>query len=387
MRRFAVVLLAVACGGKSQPRPVIGHHVEGPLAPTCADVGVILRGPVERNDNSAEAGHAREAAIANACEIDAWPAPVIACIASKPKPSKCLDELTEQQRGAYNEKLQAWAEQYGGDAYGGEDYGGADVPDEPEVACTDAIAKPGVYGPPFTASGDDQAWDQAMRKHALGALCEVDNWEQDARRCLQSAVDAPAATDCFAFLPAESRDHVSAKLAEVDGVAGKLAAARKQPKQLTCDKIVAGYYADARWKAKVDWVKGKDRTKMIAESRDRMKKACTADKWSDTLRACVSVGGGDGCFVAGGGDARAWGFPASGVVISTGVPACDEWGKEVTKLASCDKLPQTSRDALRQAYDQLQQSWATMPIDQRAGLAEACKAATDAVHQLGSMCP
>src|SRR5262249_7159504 len=128
-------------------------------------------------------------------------------------------------------------------------------------------------------------------------------------------------------------------------------------------------------------------TKMIAVSRDRMKKACTADKWSDTLRACVSVGGGDGCFAAAGGDAHAWGFPASGVAISTGVAACDEWGKEVTKLASCDKLPQASRDALRQAYEQLQQSWATMPADQRAGLAEACKAATDAVHQLGAMCP
>jgi hypothetical protein len=377
MRRWLLVL--VACGAKPAPRAVIGHRATAPAAPSCADVGVILRGPIEHGDNAADAGRAREAAIANACETDAWSEQVIACVASKAKPSECLDRLTPEQHGSYDEKLTAWAEQYGGDAYGGDTYGGDDAP--PEIACTDAVVSAAVF-PPALDPPDD--WAARMRTHALVELCDRDDWEPEVRTCLQGVV---APVGCIDKLDQDKRDHLTARLAEVDRVSGKLATLKKQSKQITCDKIVAGHYGDARWKDKVDWVKGKDRTKMIAESRDRMKKACAADKWNDTLRACISLGGEDACFAAAGAPQKQWGFPARGVIVSTGVVACDEWGQAVMKLASCDKLPQASRDALQQAYEQLQQTWAAMPPDQRAVLAEACKQATDAVRQLGSSCP
>jgi len=363
------LLVLAACGAKPAPHAVIGHRATTPVPPSCADVGVILRGPIEHGDNPADAGRAREAAIANACEADHWSAQVIACVASKPAASECLDQLAPEQHASYDEKLQAWSEQYGGEAYGGET--GDDAP--PEIACADAVA--GLSAP------DD--WAGAMRKHALVEQCDRDDWRQEVRSCLQDQ----AKTSCLDQLDTDERDRITAKLAELDRVNDKLAAAKKQPKQITCDKIVAGYYGDARWKDKVDWVKGKDRTKMIAESRDRMKKACAADKWSDTLRACLSAGGEDACFAAAGAPAHAWSFPARGVLVSTGVPDCDAWGQAVMKLASCDKLPQASRDALQQAYEQLQQTWAVMPPDQRATLAEACKQATEAVRQLGSTCP
>ncbi len=370
MRRW--LLVVVACGGQPQPRAVIGHRVTAPAPPSCADVGVILRGPIEHTDNVADAGRAREAAIANACEADRWPAPVIACVASKPKPSECLDQLTPEQHGSYDEKLQAWAMQYGGDGYGGDDYGGDDA--QPIIACSDAVAA-------LPPAPDE--WAGAMRKHAFVEMCERDSWTQEVRSCMQDQ----AKISCLDQLEPDERDRITAKLADIDRVNDKLAAAKKQPKQITCDKIVAGYYGDARWKDRVDWVKGKDRTKMIAASRDRMKKACTADQWSDTLRACISVGGEDACFAAAGAPEHAWGFPARGVVVSSGVPECDAWGQAVMKLASCDKVPQESRDALQQAYEQLQQNWAARPAEQRATLAEACKAATEAVRQLGSACP
>jgi hypothetical protein len=380
MRRWLLVL--VACGANPAPPAVIGHRASAPAAPSCADVGVILRGPIEHGDNAADAGRAREAAIANACETDSWSAQVIACVASKAKPSECLDRLTPEQHGSYDEKLTAWAEQYGGESYGGDSYGGDDA--APEIECADAVKA--LQGPELDPAGDP-AWGAAMRKYVLVEQCERDAWDMTARNCVQGAGDLHGTSACIAALDPDARDHVTARLTEVDRITVKLAAARKQPKQITCDKIVAGHYADARWKDKVDWVKGKDRTKMIAESRDRMKKACAADKWSDTLRACISLGGEDACFAAAGAPQKQWGFPARGVLVSTGVAECDAWGQAVMRLATCDKLPQTSRDALQQAYEQLQQTWAVMPPDQRATLAEACKQATDAVRQLASSCP
>src|SRR5207302_1607859 len=104
---------------------------------TCTDVGVILRGPVEGGD---DAGRAREAAIANACEIDKWPAVVVDCVTSNRKPDSCLAQLGHKQRAAYDDKLAAWTSQYGGSDYGGED---ADAsPDDaiPEVSCADVTS-------------------------------------------------------------------------------------------------------------------------------------------------------------------------------------------------------------------------------------------------------
>ncbi len=386
MSRLALVAVIVACGGTSpSPAPPIAHHAPAPAAPTCADVGVILRGPIEAADDPAQAGRAREAAIANACEIDRWPRDVIDCVASKPQASACLAKLTDEQRASYDDKLAAWSDKWGGDSYGGDDYGGvAGGVDAPDVECAEAVKNAGGFPPAVKLAADDVTWDGAMRKHALEQLCDADAWPNTLRECM-STIPPDNVEACMQGLAGEAHARIAARLGEIDAVAGKLVDARKQPKKITCDKAVAAHYADARWRDKLDWVKGTDRTKMIAESRDRMKKACVHDKWNDTLRACVTVGGGDDCFAAG--NLGAWGFPAAGVAIATGIAECDTWGQAITKLALCDKIPQSTRDALMQTYAQLAQQAAQMPADQRAGMADACKAATDAVKQLGATCP
>jgi hypothetical protein len=126
---------------------------------------------------------------------------------------------------------------------------------------------------------------------------------------------------------------------------------------------------------------------MIKESRDRMTKACTADQWSDSLRACLVVGGNDECFAAAGQEAS-WGFPAVGVVISSGIAECDAYMAEILRLSQCKSMPQESRDALKTAYQQVGTQWSNVAADARAQVAAACKSGLEAMKQAGqSMCP
>jgi hypothetical protein len=372
-RGLVIAWVMVGCGGTPAPAPqTIGHQVATPAAATCTDVGVILRGRV---DTGEDAGRAREAAIANACETDKWSPAVVECVAGNKKPDTCLARLDEKQRAAYDEKLQAWSTQYGGSDYGGDT--DDPPPPQPDVTCADAVA-PSDLGPPLPKLGDaDAKLDRKLRAHVLEQLCDDDAWDEEVVSCLGPDSSMDRGT-CLLKLPSASQDHVTAKLGEIDALVGKLDAARK--KKPDCKKAVATHYADSQWKGKLAHIKGKDRTKMIAQSRDRMAKACTAEKWDDTTRACVVVGGGGDCFDESATGKR-WGFPAQGVVVAVGIPECDAWGAEVAKLMTCDKLPQSSRDAIKQAYEQATGMWAAAADDERASIATACKSVTDAVIQ------
>jgi hypothetical protein len=66
---------------------------------------------------------------------------------------------------------------------------------------------------------------------------------------------------------------------------------------------------------------------------------------------------------------------------------CGEYKAAIEKIASCDKVPQQQRDALKQAYDTSSSAWATVPADGKAALAASCKSATDAIKTSASACP
>ena len=72
------------------------------------------------------------------------------------------------------------------------------------------------------------------------------------------------------------------------------------------------------------------------------------------------------------------------------IPECNEYGAMIEKLSQCDKLPQQSRDALKQGYDAMKQGWTnmnSMSDDIKKTMADACKQATEALTQAGrSMC-
>ena len=65
---------------------------------------------------------------------------------------------------------------------------------------------------------------------------------------------------------------------------------------------------------------------------------------------------------------------------------CNDYKAAIESLAKCDKLPQATRDALKQSYEQTSAAWASIPAEGKAALGTACKAAADAVKQSAAAC-
>ena len=84
-----------------------------------------------------------------------------------------------------------------------------------------------------------------------------------------------------------------------------------------------------------------------------------------------AMNGGDNKAPAGGGD-----LPAE----------CKDYQAAIESLAKCEKLPQATRDALKQSYEQTSAAWASVPAEGRAALGTACKSAADAVKQSAAAC-
>ncbi len=65
---------------------------------------------------------------------------------------------------------------------------------------------------------------------------------------------------------------------------------------------------------------------------------------------------------------------------------CKDYQAAIEALAKCDKLPQATRDALKQSYEQTAAAWASVPAEGKAALGTACKSAADAVKQSSAAC-
>ena len=111
------------------------------------------------------------------------------------------------------------------------------------------------------------------------------------------------------------------------------------------------------------------------------------------LRAGVGGGapaGGGGMAPAGGGSDTAGGGGSAAPAGGGGggdLPAeCNDYKAAIEALAKCDKLPQATRDALKQSYEQTSAAWAQVPAEGKAALGTACKAAADAVKQSAAAC-
>lgn len=70
-----------------------------------------------------------------------------------------------------------------------------------------------------------------------------------------------------------------------------------------------------------------------------------------------------------------------------GIPEpCHEYAAAIELLASCDKLPSATREALRQSYLQQSAAWRDVTPEGRAALGTACQSAADAVKQSAAAC-
>ncbi len=101
---------------------------------------------------------------------------------------------------------------------------------------------------------------------------------------------------------------------------------------------------------------------------------------ADAAGSAAAAGSGEAPAVAA--DPAAVGGAAAG-----DLPAeCGEYKAAIEALAKCDKLPQQTRDALKQSYEQTSTAWAAVPAEGKAALATACKSAADAVKQSAAAC-
>lgn len=65
---------------------------------------------------------------------------------------------------------------------------------------------------------------------------------------------------------------------------------------------------------------------------------------------------------------------------------CNDYKAAMEKLAACDKMPQASKDALKQGYDAMSQGWAnvgSLPPEAKKAMADGCKQGADALMQSG----
>ena len=97
-----------------------------------------------------------------------------------------------------------------------------------------------------------------------------------------------------------------------------------------------------------------------------------------------SAAAGSAAPAAGSADGSAAAAPAAG---GGDLPAeCKDYQAAIEALAKCDKLPQATRDALKQSYEQTSAAWASIPAEGKAALGTACKSAADAVKQSAAAC-
>jgi len=385
MRTLVVLLLLAAC---AKPAPVVAPTAPPPApapppaAVTCGDAGVLLRGTV---DDQRQAGPAKEAAIARTCRFEKWSAEVLACMGELAQAKPCLEKLSAPQRTAYDQALVAWNEAYPDETLeeGGE-YGDESGLADMYIDCSEALQDVTGFTPAVTATGDTRDYLLELRKDALVGLCEED-WDFEKRRCFRDLATTGMASypkeidTCRAELDPAQAKAVTDKLAALDRLGAKLAAMKKTPAGYDCKKVVAVHYADALWKGKLDAVKGAERLRAIAESRARMTKACTDDKWAPNMRACIVAGGADTCFNTV--SSSAWGFPAVGVFVKSGIPECDAYAQTMKAVEACAAMPQQQRDLLKRSWSFQSVTWASVPADRRATTAVSCRQVDDATRR------
>lgn len=133
--------------------------------------------------------------------------------------------------------------------------------------------------------------------------------------------------------------------------------------------------------------------KLPRASRDALKQGyeAMAQAWRDvdsmSSEALESLD--EGCRAAA--DAIRQAGSATGCEMPITIPQqCEDYRATIMKVQQCTKLPQQTRDALRQGYEAMVNTRANagdMPPEARAALADACKQGTDALKQaVGATC-
>jgi hypothetical protein len=78
---------------------------------------------------------------------------------------------------------------------------------------------------------------------------------------------------------------------------------------------------------------------------------------------------------------------AAAVVVPAGLPQeCKDYQAAIAKLATCDKLPDATKTAMKSAFDASSAAWAqlaSLPAEQKSMIVDGCKVSLDGVNQQG----
>lgn len=329
------------------PQPAATPTNKAPAEPTCAEVGVILRGEVTADDDAA--GPARERAIAEACATDHWSTDVIGCAAGTARPEDCLDRLDDAQHASYSARMRAWSDKY--------DLTVIDPAPDPGLSCEDGLHNSDSIRPVLDDTSPERTWQSELRHRELVATCERNGWNPLTRSCLAIATTPDATDACLkAELDPAALDVVHKHFDEVAATAKAIATLKQTPAKVDCKHVADAHYADAKWH-------GKGKSDERKQSRQALLSACTTEQWDDFRRACMIVDS-PSCAVL---DLR-WEYPA----ISN---ACGEYAVAIQRVGACEALPLTTREALKQAFEGARLGWS----NHTNSVEDACRAGANAV--------
>ncbi|MEJ7600273.1 MAG: hypothetical protein WKG01_20355 [Kofleriaceae bacterium] len=380
--RCLALALVLACGSPPPTPRAVAPPPPKPVATiasvSCGDAGVLLRGVVE---DSKQAGPEKEAAIARACLRGNWTPEVLTCVGTSRAPRTCLDLLSGEQTNKYLALLATWNELFPDEQVVELDKPEAHPDPGPEIDCVTATVNVEELAPKLALQGADRRFAIELRRDAVEPICE--NWSRVVRACFADATGAQIEV-CRGKLSAAEAKALADKLAESDALIAKIVALVGKPGKVDCAKAAAAYYSDAEWKARGPATVPKAaavRRKMIADSRTLMKKACTTDSWPIHISACLVVGGRHVCFALMPSAVERWGFPAAGVSVKTGIPACETYAATLQKLGSCTKMPSRSIDIMRSQYGRESASYAVGTAAVRAAGAVRCKESEESIRR------
>jgi hypothetical protein len=73
-------------------------------------------------------------------------------------------------------------------------------------------------------------------------------------------------------------------------------------------------------------------------------------------------------------------------MIRSDIPECEDYRLGIVNLAKCDAIPNETRKAMVDAWNEVVGQWKDLPPEGRAAAVTGCKAAADAVKQAADAC-
>lgn len=218
------------------------------------------------------------------------------------------------------------------------------------------------------------AFDEARGNYKATATnrCIEDKWGAEALSCLESANTEEQIKACtYKHLSQEQQDKLNRATAPID-LGGKQARTDALMREMAgfADKLcgcMTRKCADSVQDSMNTWsaaLAKKETHKNKADEVAMMKLEGIGDRYGKCMLRAMTLDLDD-----------------------SGVPkACRDVEAAYGKLAQCNRVPQATRDALREEMNTKVKAWKTIPADGREALAETCKSEIPQLEQSIALC-